>query len=598
MRELVPGRAAVVAAARALGLLHLAQQRVHLRHRERAVGAHRGVAGHGGEQLVAPLDEHARSRRTRASRAAPSAAAPRRRRRRAAPAPRGSTSSRGPAAPTSKPRLSSAARFASACSTSSARRRSSAIGTSSGCAAARRRRARPSASRRRCARARRACRPAPGPPRSARGCRCRAAARAHSRAAAPRSACRGSGIRAPLVGHRGHEERCVAPRRLRDREAPAGMPAGEPGGRSGTGARRRPRSAAATASARLSAWNTNWCMAPESRKRTSLLAGCTFTSTSARIDLEEEHVGGLAIAVQHVGVGLAHRVRDDPVAHEAAVDEEVLRVARGAREAAARRRGPTRRSAPACASTSKRRRRNRRPSTRARALARRLAAAGAAMRRPLCVSEKATCGARKRDAREGLLAAPELGRLALQELAARRRVEVEVLDLDRGARRRAPRARPRTRARLARDAPRVALAPRARLDDRKARDRADGGERLAAEAQGRRALQVLERGDLAGGEARDARAAGRRARCRAPSSSTCMRRTPPSSSSTATRLRARVEAVLQQFLQRRGGPLDHLAGGDLVDQQLGESCECGPRVNVTLASHSHPPARAPRQGAA
>src|SRR3977135_558349 len=44
--ELVPRRPAVVAAARALGLLHLAQQRVHLCDGESAVGAHRCVAGH------------------------------------------------------------------------------------------------------------------------------------------------------------------------------------------------------------------------------------------------------------------------------------------------------------------------------------------------------------------------------------------------------------------------------------------------------------------------------------------------------------------------------------------------------------------------
>src|SRR5258705_4190388 len=56
--ELVPRRPAVVAAARALGFLHLAQQRVHLCNREGAVGAHRGVAGHGGEQLVLPRGEH------------------------------------------------------------------------------------------------------------------------------------------------------------------------------------------------------------------------------------------------------------------------------------------------------------------------------------------------------------------------------------------------------------------------------------------------------------------------------------------------------------------------------------------------------------
>ena len=57
----------------------------------------------------------------------------------------------------------------------------------------------------------------------------------------------------------------------------------------------------------------------------------------ARVELEEQHVGRLALAVQHVAVGLAHRVGEHPVAHEAAVDVEVLRV--GARARRLRRAG-------------------------------------------------------------------------------------------------------------------------------------------------------------------------------------------------------------------------------------------------------------------
>src|SRR3954462_13337546 len=57
-RQLVPGGAAMVAAARALGFFHLAQERVHLGDAEDAVGAHRGVARHGAEQLVLARGEH------------------------------------------------------------------------------------------------------------------------------------------------------------------------------------------------------------------------------------------------------------------------------------------------------------------------------------------------------------------------------------------------------------------------------------------------------------------------------------------------------------------------------------------------------------
>jgi hypothetical protein len=44
----------------------------------------------------------------------------------------------------------------------------------------------------------------------------------------------------------------------------------------------------------------------------------------ARIDLEEEHVRRLALAVQQLRVRFAHRMGEKPVAHEAAVDEKVL----------------------------------------------------------------------------------------------------------------------------------------------------------------------------------------------------------------------------------------------------------------------------------
>ena len=50
-----------------------------------------------------------------------------------------------------------------------------------------------------------------------------------------------------------------------------------------------------------------------------------------RVDLDEQHVGRLLLAVQHVLVGGAQRVRDQAVAHVAAVDVDVLVVAARAR---------------------------------------------------------------------------------------------------------------------------------------------------------------------------------------------------------------------------------------------------------------------------
>ena len=56
----------------------------------------------------------------------------------------------------------------------------------------------------------------------------------------------------------------------------------------------------------------------------------------------------------------------------------------------------------------------------------------------------------------------------------------------------------------------------------------------------------------------------------APSSVTRMSRRPPPSVTTSMRLRAGVERVLDQFLHHARRALDHLAGGDAVDDGFGQ----------------------------
>ena len=51
-----------------------------------------------------------------------------------------------------------------------------------------------------------------------------------------------------------------------------------------------------------------------------------------------------------------------------------------------------------------------------------------------------------------------------------------------------------------------------------------------------------------------------------PSSDTRISRRPPSSMTISIGARAGVERVLDEFLDDRRRPLDHLAGGDAVDQ--------------------------------
>jgi hypothetical protein len=95
-----------------------------------------------------------------------------------------------------------------------------------------------------------------------------------------------------------------------------------------------------------------------------------------------------------------------------------------------------------------------------------------------------------------------LGRVGAQELAARRRVEVELLDRDRRARRQRGRRDRRDGAAVDLDAPRVRLALGARRE-REPRHGGDRRERLAAKAQRGDRLEVGRRADLRRRVARD-----------------------------------------------------------------------------------------------
>ena len=50
-----------------------------------------------------------------------------------------------------------------------------------------------------------------------------------------------------------------------------------------------------------------------------------------RRQFEKQHIGRVAFVMQHVAIGLADGVVEQFVAHEAAVDKQILRVAPGAR---------------------------------------------------------------------------------------------------------------------------------------------------------------------------------------------------------------------------------------------------------------------------
>jgi hypothetical protein len=216
----------------------------------------------------------------------------------------------------------------------------------------------------------------------------------------------------------------------------------------------------------------------------------------ARVELEPQHKCGLPVVVQHVAIGLAQRMGDHPVAHEPAVDEEVLGIGarlcrlRQAREAGQREGAAARldRHARGYELVAEEQR---------RALGERLPAKMAADP-AVVLQRKGDFAARERDTPERLVAMPELGRLGAQELAASRRVEIEILDRHGGplrARRRGDLAELRA-FRGDRSAMRSIAGP---ARDRHARDRGDRSERLAAEPHRGDAFQVAKGADLAGG---------------------------------------------------------------------------------------------------
>ena len=117
---------------------------------------------------------------------------------------------------------------------------------------------------------------------------------------------------------------------------------------------------------------------------------------------------------------------------------------------------------------------------------------------PSCHTAEADVGANDRLAPHRLEAVRELGRLGLQKLAPRRRVEEELAHLDRSCRR--PRAAGCSSP--VRASSRVACGGvGGAAGERQLGDRGDRRQRLAAKAERRHAFELGERGDLAGGVA-------------------------------------------------------------------------------------------------
>ncbi len=291
------------------------------------------------------------------------------------------------------------------------------------------------------------------------------------------------------------------------------------------------------------------------------------------IEREVEQPGGMPAAVAHVAVAKAHGAPEQAVTHHAAVHEQELPVRLGARG----RRHPD----PALQRQAGLRVRHETRSgdeVRAdQASDARLALAPAGCRRqrklfaPVVRQREGHVEAREREARDGLQDVLELGRFRAQELAPRRHTVKEVANLDR----RALRVRGRLHAAglavlaLDRRARGGALPPRGQPQPRHRRNRR---QRLAAEPERGDPLEVLERGDLAGGMARqrerefvrrDAGAVVAHADQADPAVLDVDREL----------LRAGIEGVLDEFLDDGSRTLDDLARSDLVDERAFEDAD-------------------------
>ena len=229
-----------------------------------------------------------------------------------------------------------------------------------------------------------------------------------------------------------------------------------------------------------------------------------------RVDLDIERIHRLLLAVQHVFVGAAGRVREHLVTHEAAVDVAELLVGPRARRI--------------------RQARTAGDGDRAHAVAHRHRfgeelfaqhvgqAAGQGLLQRVGVIRigrggqrgapllhqlafvpdgEAHVGPGQRVAAHGFDAVGQFGGVGLEELAPRGRGEEEFLDLDRGAHAAGGRAQ-LAAARIEQEG--AGLLRRAR-EQGHFRHRGDGGQRLAAEAHGGDRFQVVQVGDLAGGVA-------------------------------------------------------------------------------------------------
>ena len=299
-----------------------------------------------------------------------------------------------------------------------------------------------------------------------------------------------------------------------------------------------------------------------------------------RRQFQEQDIGRVAFVMQHIAVGLAHGVAKQLVAHKTAVDEQILRIAPGTgvggqagQSIKAQRPGDFVQSAGGSFKfLAENVQRPRLP------VARRQPPADAAV----VDQGEGAFRMRQGDTAQRLVAMGVLGSRAFQEFASRRGVEKQVAHFHHRAARQGGGFRGIQLAVEGAGLPGMGfLAGPAGQGE--SGNRSDAGQGFTTKAQTGDPFQVIEAGDLAGGVPRQRQLQIIRRDAVAVVGQTDQLDTALLQIQ-ANLAAAGIETVFQQFLDDGGRALDHLAGGDLGNEQVWEEVDMGHGVSVAPAS--------------
>ena len=288
-------------------------------------------------------------------------------------------------------------------------------------------------------------------------------------------------------------------------------------------------------------------------------------------DIEKQRQHRMPIARQHIGIGPAHRAGQQPVLHRASVDEQILMIGHAPVEGG-QACHPAQHHAVALqidryAVLDQPRRRQRGDTFRPAHV--RLHGQGAP---PVMVQREADLRSRHGQPfhdiqRGGIFAARRA-----QEFAPRGHLGEQFLHAD--ARSRRDGGGPFRRHRAMIDGAAPALAVHGAAFDRQPRDRGDGRQRLTAKAERFNEFERFILAEQAFGQLGRCVPFERQRHLRAVHAAAIVRDLDqpeaPGAEANGDAARAGIDGVLDDLLQRAGGPFHHLAGGDAVDQGFGE----------------------------